>query len=214
MAAGALLGGPRAALLFAAAGAWLGPRLVAARRARRVRQIEEGAGAAASALAGALAGSASARSAIAIAAAELRGEIGRELARTAMELEMGAGTDAALDRLRARCSSRSVTLIVAAMQVQRRTGGDLARSLRDIAASIEQERRVSEEAQAATSQARFTAVVVIALPLCGLLFGELAAPGLIGRIAASGPALAMFTAAVALQALGALGIRRLARPWP
>jgi tight adherence protein B len=179
-----------------------------------VRQIEEGAGAAASALAGALARSASARSAIAIAAAELRGEIGRELTRTAMELEMGAGTDVALARLRARCSSRSVTLIVAAMQIQRRTGGDLARSLRDIAGSIEQERRVTEEAQAATSQARFTAAVVIALPLCGLLLGELAAPGLVGRIAASGPALALFVAAVALQALGALVIRRLARPWP
>ena len=128
-----------------------------------------------------------------------------------MELEVGAATDAALDRLRMRCSSQSVTLIVAAMQIQRRTGGDLARSLRDVAAAIEQERRVREEARAATAQARFTAAVVVALPLCSLVLGELAAPGMIGRIFASGPALVLLATAVLLMATGGLVIRRLAR---
>ena len=90
---------------------------------------------------------------------------------------MGAGTEAALERLRSRSASRGVALIVAALQVQRRTGGDLARVLRDVATALDQDRRVIQEANAATAQARYTAMVVVALPLCGIGLGALASPG-------------------------------------
>ena len=122
---------------------------------------------------------------VAVAAERLSGPIAEELGRTAWELEMGAGTEAALERLRARSASRAVALIVAAMQVQRRSGGDLARVLRDVATALEQDRQVIEEANAATAQARFTAIVVVALPLCGIGLGALASPGLPARMTGS-----------------------------
>ena len=107
--------------------------------------------------------------------------------------------------------SRAVTLIVAAMQVQRRSGGDLPGVLRDVGMALEQERRLLEEARAATAQARFTAVVVIALPVCGVALGALASPGLVGRMMASPLGIGLLVAALALQVSGAVLIRRLAR---
>jgi tight adherence protein B len=211
LAGGILLIEPAAAALIAAGAAWFAPRIVSARRARHGRRVEEGAGPAALAIAGALSAGMTARTAIGAAAIETDGAIARELGRTAWELEMGAGTDAALDRLLARCCSPSVALIAAAIQVQRHAGGDLAQLMRGIAASIQDELRVAEEARTATSQARFTAAVVIGLPVCGIALGELASPGLVGRMVETAAGVGLLAAALILQACGALAIRRLGR---
>ncbi len=213
-AAGAVCGGVvlgmRGSLLVAIAAGWIAPRLIEVRRERYGRRLDEGCPAAAFALADAVSGGASLRASVAIAARRVRGPIAGELSRTAWELEMGAATEAALERLRTRSVSRAVTLIVAAMQVQRRSGGDLPRVLRDVGTALEQERRVLEEARAATAQARFTAVVVIALPVCGIALGALASPGLVGRMTATPVGIGLLVAALALQVSGAVLIRRLA----
>jgi tight adherence protein B len=99
------------------------------------------------------------------------------------------------------------------MQVQRRSGGDLARVLRGVAGALEQDRRVIEEADAATAQARFTAIVVVALPMCGIALGALASPALPARMTGSALGAGLLIAALALQLGGVLMIRRLARPW-
>ena len=156
---------------------------------------------------------ASLRTSVAVAARRLTGPLAEELDRTAWELEMGAGTEAALERLRSRAASQGVALIVAAMQVQRRSGGDLAKVLRGAATALEQDRRVIEEANTATAQARFTAMVVVALPLCGIGLGALASPGLPARMTASPVGVGLLLAALSLQVCGALIIRRLARSW-
>ena len=67
-----------------------------------------------------------------------------------------------------------------------------------------------EEARAATAQARFTAVLVIALPVCGIALGTLASPGLVGRMTASPLGIGLLVAALSLQVSGAVLIRRLA----
>ena len=208
---GWVLGGGAGALLCCVAGAWSAPRLARARRARHGRRLDAGAPALARAIADALAGGASIRHAPAAAARALPDPVAQEVGRTAWELEMGAGTDAALERLRTRSSSGGIALVVAAMQVQRRSGGDLPRVLRDVAAALEEERRVLDEARAATAQARFTAWVVIVLPLCGIAMGALAAPGLVARMTGSALGAGLLLAALALQAAGVLAIRRLAR---
>jgi tight adherence protein B len=215
--AGALAGtatfGMRGGLVLAATGAWLAPHIGTARRRRRGRRLDEGAATAARAIADAVASGASLRASVAVAAHRLTGPMAEELGRTAWELEMGARTDAALDRLRSRSNSRAVGLIVAAMLVQRRCGGDLARVLRDVAVALEQDRQVIEEADAATAQARFTAIVVVALPACGVGLGALASPGLPGRMAGSPLGAGLLIASLALQLSGVLLIRRLSRSW-
>jgi tight adherence protein B len=187
------------------------PRVATWRRARYAGRVEAGAAPAALSIAGALAGGGSIRAAIAAAVHELDGPISIELRRTALELETGASLDRALDGLVARAPSRSIILIAAAVQLQRRSGGDLAALLRRIAASLEDERRAAEEANAATAQARVTSVIVLALPPAGMALAELASPGLLGRMLDSPLGAALVIFALGLQVAGALAVRRLAR---
>ncbi len=210
--AGWVILGTRGAVVCAAAGAWSAPRLARARRARHARRLDAEAPGGARAIADAIAGGASLRRSVTVAARRLHGQFAHELARASWELEMGAGTAAALERLRHRSGSRGVGLIVAAMQVQHRAGGDLPGVLRGVARALEEEHRVLEEARAATAQARFTAAVVIALPTCAVAMGALASPGLPARLTGSALGVGLLAAALSLQACGALVIRRLAAP--
>jgi tight adherence protein B len=214
LGAGWIVGGGGAALAAAVAGALLLPRVATWRRARYGRRVEAGAAGAALSISGALAGGGSIRAAIAGAAGELDGPIAIELRRTAVELEAGASLDDALDSLIARAPSRSMLLITAAVQLQRRSGGDLAALLRQIAASVEDEHHAAEEANTATAQARVTSMMVLALPPAGIAFAELASPGLVGRMLGSPVGMSLMIAAGGLQAVGALAVRRLARVAP
>jgi tight adherence protein B len=197
----------------AVAAPWLASRAVTARRRRYGRSVDAGAAEAARALAGAISGGASLRSSVSVAARRTDGPIADELGRTSWELEMGVGTESALERFQMRSASRGVALIVAALLVHRRSGGELATVLREVATALEQERQVIEEADTATAQARFTAILVVALPACGVALGALASPGLPARMAGSPLGAGMLLAALALQVTGALMIRQLARSW-
>ena len=193
------------------ASAWLAGRSLVWRRARYRRRLDAGASAAALALADGLAAGHSVRGALVAAGPGLEGPVGLELRRVGRELEMGARTDRALERLRLRARSRRIALIVAAVRIQRRSGGSLAFLLREIAASIDEQDQLEEEANAASAQARFTSVVVLLLPLFGLLLGELAAPGMVGRMMGSALGLWLVGSAFALQLAGMLLIKRLSR---
>ena len=196
-----------------AAALWL-PRVAVWRRERYGRRVEAGVASAALSISASLSGGSSVRAAIASAANELDGPIAIELRRTAVELGAGASLDAALDGLVGRAPSRSIVRMAAAIQLQRRSGGDLASLLRRIAASLEDDRRATEEANAATAQARVTSVMVLALPPAGMAFAELASPGLLGRMLASQLGASLVILAFGFQAAGALAIRRLARIGP
>ena len=202
---------PVPAVGLALVSAMVAPRALVWRRERYTRLLGEGAAAAAVRIADALASGHTTRAAISIAAGGLDGPIGRELARAAAELELGATTDSALAALRERAGSRRVDLLVAAIRLQRRSGGNLAALLRDIATALEDRTRLEAEARAETAQARFTSTVVLAMPLCVVGLGELASPGTIGRIVGSPLGVWLLGSAAAMQGGGALLVRRLAR---
>jgi tight adherence protein B len=148
---------------------------------------------------------------LAICGKGLGGPIGKELRSVGHELELGAETETTLERLRTSTRSRRVDLIVAAVRIQRRSGGSLARLLRGIAETLEDQDRLDAEVRAATAQARFTSVVVLLLPLVGLLLAELAAPGIVGDMMSSTAGASLLGAAAMLQLSGLLLIARLTR---
>ena len=200
---------PAAGLALGAA--LLAPRALVWRRERYTSALGEGSAAAANRIADALASGHTTRAAISIAANELDGPIGRELSRASGELELGATTDSALAAFRERAGSRRVDLLVAAILLQRRSGGNLAALLREVAAALDDRTRLEAEARAETAQARFTSTVVLAMPLCLLGLGEVASPGTVGRVAASPLGVWLLGSAAAMQVGGALLVRRLAR---
>lgn len=203
--------GPIAGVLAAVCAPAVGSRLLRARAARYRRAVDDGAADIAVALADALTGGHSLRGAVLSAAGSLQGPPGHALREVAGQLELGAATDDALERMRRRVGSPRVDVIVAGAQLQRRAGGDLAALLRDSARSFEDEARLRGEVQAATAQARFTGLVVVLLPLGGAGLAELASPGFAAGLIASPLSAWLLGMAVAMQAGAAFAIRRLAR---
>jgi len=101
--------------------------------------------------------------------------------------------------------------LVAACLLQRRAGGDLARLLRDSARALEDQARLEDEVRAATAQARFTALIVVLLPLGGGLLAEVASPGWFAGLWSSFLTAWLVGIALVLQALGAILMQRLGR---
>jgi tight adherence protein B len=210
-AAGFLLAGPVAGLALAAGGPWVVARVLAAARERYRRAVEAGAAGMALALADALGGGHSVRGAVGEAARGLSGAAGQELGRVSRELALGAPTETALEAMRARVRSHAIDTIVAACLLQRRSGGDLARLLRDSARALEDQERLERDARAATAQARFTGLIVVMLPLGGALLAELASPGYLRSLAGSFLTAWLAGLALVMQAIAAVLIRRLGR---
>jgi tight adherence protein B len=200
-----------AAAALAGLSAWLASRSVAWRRERYLRRLDRGSATAALAIADALASGHSARAGLVIAAGALEGPMGTELRRVAADLSVGTPTEPALEGLRIRAASRRVDLIVAAIRLQRRSGGNLAALLRDIARTIEEHSRLEGEARAASSQARFTSTIVLAMPVCLLGLGELADPGMVARVGGSPFGIWLLGVGLVFWLTGALVVRRLGR---
>jgi tight adherence protein B len=200
-----------APLAVAAAGPALAAAAVTRRRRRYRRAVERGVPEIATALADALAGGRSVRGALSAASASLTGPPAVELARVRADLELGASTSDSLAALARRVRSPRVDSFVAALASQQLGGGDLASLLRRHAAASAERDRVAADARAATAQARFTGMLVVAMPAGAALFAELLEPGFIARLVADGAALVLLIVSGLLQLAGFAAIRRLSR---
>lgn len=208
-AAVALVVGLGPAALAAAAGpalaaGWIGRRHRAYRRA-----VEDDIAALATALADALSAGNSLRTAVAECGAGFEGPTAAELARIGADLDLGLPVRHALGQLAERLGSEPVSALVRAALSQERTGGDLASLLRRHAAAAEDRRRSEADARAATSQARMTGGMVVAMPLVAALLVELVRPGFLPGLVGEPLAATLIAAALGLQLLGYLVIKRI-----
>jgi tight adherence protein B len=184
---------------------------VARRRARYRRSVERGLPQIATAVADALASGRSVRAALASAASAVEGPPTVELARLRAELELGASTAAALTALQSRLRSERVDAFAAALLSQHLGGGDLTGLLRRFATSSAERDRVAADARAATAQARFSGLLVVAMPTGAALFAELIEPGFVSALLANGTSAALLALAAAFQLAGFAAIRHLSR---
>ncbi len=143
--------------------------------------------------------------------ATVRGPAGHELVAAAGELALGDPTTDVLERLRRRASDPAWDAIVAGILLQRDAGGDLAGLLRDQAAALEAADRIEREARTATAQARFTARLVLILPLGAAALAELASPGLIAGLLTHPISVWLVAMAAVLQLTAILAVARLGR---
>ncbi|WP_037495814.1 type II secretion system F family protein [Solirubrobacter soli] len=210
-AAGWLVGGVPLALVAAVAGPAAAATLLRARRKRFRAAVNAAAPGVARAFADALSAGHAVRGALDLVAAQTPGPAGHELTNTARDLRLGAPTEAALERLRRKAASPAWDAMVAGILLQRDAGGDLPALLRDLARTLEAAARQDRDAIAATAQARFTAKVVLTLPVGAALLAELAQPGLIEGLF-SNPVSAWLTSlALLLQLVALVAVRRLAK---
>jgi tight adherence protein B len=196
----------------AAAGPWFVGAVVARRGERYRRTVERSVPDVAAAIADAISGGHSVRGALASAAESLEGPPAAELARVSADLELGASTADALGAMRGRLRSDRVDSLSTALISQQVAGGDVAALMRRLAAAAAERDRVDDEARAATTQARFTGLLVVALPAGAAIFAELLQPGFISQVLSEPASAAMLLAAAGLQMMGFAVIRRLGRP--
>lgn len=208
---GWLLGGFALALPLAVAGPGAAGWAIRSRRRRYRRAVERSLPEVARAVADSLGAGRSLRASLAGSVASLDGPPAIELARLAAELELGAATAEAIEGWRARIRSERVDAFTAVLLSQRLAGGDLAGLLRRFAAGAAERERVAEDARAATAQARFTGLLVVAMPTGGALFAELLQPGFFAELLASPPAVVFLALAGLLQLAGFVAIRRLSQ---
>ena len=107
--------------------------------------------------------------------------------------------------------SARVDAFAAALLSQRLAGGDLAGLLRRFAAAAAERDRAAEDARTATAQARFTGLLVVAMPTGGAVFAELIEPGFLAKLIGSPASAVLLAMAAALQLAGFFAIRRLSR---
>lgn len=132
-----------------------------------------------------------------------------ELAQVVRELELGGRIEAALEGAAERLPVHDLRIMVTAILVQRRTGGNLARALTALADRLEERGRLARELRGATAQARMTAWLVAALPVGGGVMAEIASPGTIARVLGQAPGPMLLAVSAALYAVGVVLIRRI-----
>lgn len=206
--AGWFLGGFTLALPLAIAGPAAMGWAIGARRRRYRRVVERSLPEVATAIADSLSAGRSLRASLPAAVASLDGPAAIELARLAAELDLGAPTVEAVQGWRRRMRSERIDAFAAALLSQRLAGGDLAGLLRRFAAGAAERERVVEDARSATAQARFTGLLVVAMPTGGALFAELLQPGFLATLLGSPPAAVLLALAASLQVVGFFAIRR------
>lgn len=129
--------------------------------------------------------------------------------RCRQELELKRPLDEILHELIYRYDSPDLRLMLAAMLVQKQTGGNLIAALDGIARTIRKRQETLGEVQAMLAQARQTVSVMPYLPvICGLLF-NIAMPGFLLPLFTL-PGLIVLAVLVPLQIGAAILVRRIA----
>jgi tight adherence protein B len=208
---GWFLAGPVLALPLSVAGPALAAWAISSRRRRYRTAVERSLPEVATAIADSLGAGRSLRASLPAAAASLDGPPASELARLGAELDLGAATAETVEAWRRRMRSERVDAFAAALLSQRLAGGDLAGLLRRFAAGAAERDRAAEDARSATAQARFTGLLVVAMPSGGAIFAELIQPGFIAKLLGSPPSAVLLSLAAAFQLAGFVAIRRLSR---
>lgn len=144
-----------------------------------------------------------------IVSKQMSGAIAQEFATTVSEINWGLPIETALSNLSERIGTIDIELVVAAMIIQRETGGNLSEILMNIHDTIRDRVRIAGEVQALTAQGRLSGIVLTALPAgVGLLF-FLISPGYISILFTDPRGHMLIGAAVCAQLLGIYFIRKL-----
>jgi tight adherence protein B len=211
LGSGTWLIGPAPAAPLAAAGPAAASWAVAARAKRYRGAVERALPRVAVATADALAAGRSVRSAIEASAGALESPASAEMARVRADLDLGLSLEAALGGLRSRMGSARVDSFCSALLSQRITGGDLVGLLRRYAEAAAGRERIEAGARTATAQARFTGILVAAMPAGAALLAEFLNPGFVSGMVDNKSSLVLLALAILLQVAGFAAISRLGR---
>lgn len=144
------------------------------------------------------------------AADELGEPFRTELLRALRELELGVSIEEAFESLRVRIEDEDFDLVVDAVLIQRRIGGNLAEVLTNISHTIRERIRIRGEVNALTGQARMSGWVLGLLPMVTAFLLYLTDPDYLTPLLTNNIGIAAIVVALISETIGMLIIRKIA----
>jgi tight adherence protein B len=144
------------------------------------------------------------------AARETPAPLGVLLRDVVQRAQLATTVEEGLRDLSERVGSRDVASFVSALAIQRTTGGDLARLLRQTVDFLREEQRLRADARALSAQARYSAQMIGVLPFVLFALFYAMFPSFVEPLTTTTPGLVILTYAIVSSALGFYLIWRIA----
>ncbi|MGD1071419.1 MAG: type II secretion system F family protein [Bryobacteraceae bacterium] len=132
-----------------------------------------------------------------------------EIMKVTREMALGAGLEDALVGLINRIPLLEVRMFVAAVLLQRETGGNLSEVLSKLAGSVRERLRLRGQVKAASGQGRLTATVLTFMPIVTLGILKLVSPDYIDNLTNDAVGRNLLGGAIVLQIVGYLVMRQM-----
>ena len=147
--------------------------------------------------------------AMAVVQKEMGAPIGEEFGRVILENRMGKPLEEVLNNLGERTDSDDFNLAITALLIQKQVGGNLAEILDNISNTIRERVRIKGEINTLTAQGKLSAVIIIMLPLGIGAFLMIMNPDYMLTLLQETIGLIMLGAALVMQFLGIIIIRKI-----
>ena len=145
------------------------------------------------------------------ASEQLESPLADALRRLVDAVRIGGDTDEALDLMTERLGSRDFEMISMAIAINRATGGDLASILRGVAETIRDRQSFAREVKALTARKRYSALVVAGFPFIIAAGLTLMLPNVFSVLYKETAGRIIRGVAIAMDVVGYLAIKRVAR---
>jgi len=144
-----------------------------------------------------------------IVASQSRPPMSEEVGHILQDINVGVSTPDALDLFVMRTRSYDIELVVAAIQTQQKLGGNLAEVLDNITNVIRERVKLQREIDAATSEGRLSAVILVAMPFVMAIAVSIISPGYLDPLFQEQVGKMMLVGALMLMAIGIIVIKNL-----
>ena len=142
-------------------------------------------------------------------ARQMQPPLALELRRMLRDANLGLSAEESLNALGERIDSPDLEMVLTAINIQRAVGGNLAEVLEQVAFTMRERERIRGEIRTLTSQQKMTGIVIGGLPVgLGLLF-MLINPDYMGLLFTEMAGRMMLVAAVGLEVLGIVFIKKI-----
>ncbi|RZU60799.1 type II secretion system F family protein [Zhihengliuella halotolerans] len=210
-ALGWALAGPPAAPLFALAVPGGVAVVLHVRTQRRRATFEEQLPDLLLTLAGSLRAGHSVLRAFDAAAGEFGAPMSGVLSRIVNESRVGRNLESTMLEASERMRSEDFAWIAEAIRINREVGGDLARVLDQVGATIRERAELKGQVRALSAEGRISAYILIALPFALSLLMSLLNPGYIGQLVTHPIGLIMLVVGALMLAIGTIVLTRMTR---
>jgi tight adherence protein B len=135
--------------------------------------------------------------------------LGNELQECSRRMKMGEDMSAAIKELPYRTGLVTLNILVTALSVHQMTGGDLVSVLERLSQTIRDRLLFLGRLRAATTGSRATAVLMLALPVCIVIFFSIRDPLYVQKLMASDIGRKVTLGSIAMEIFGSMFILRI-----